>query len=626
MSYGPYPWYNAPVNNTSRQIAKQTEVTYENYNKTKKFEDIGYFLIGYVVDGGLATKDATYNNQVDVTDIVVSLADNIITSDGTSFKTKIPNTIYYLDYSSDGKFDWGNSHPPGVAGTDYLTIAEVTTDAVGNVGVVTDKRDPLGDFRLKPGITIPYYDEQLAEIVQVFVSDYLLPGDTTYDDAIGRAIASVGPNDMLTLTFPRGEVRLNSVVTRKDNLTISAYGTEFVPTNNTEWMWTHYGDYLVVQGCVVEGEDVDTYRGFKILNDSTTTMSNYAFFRDVTMFDVYQAIDFYMQSGIGGAAYRHKLSNVRIRNFTDPKTRSGSFGIRFGGNTNGDAAGNDSKMFDVFVKGYEKNLIIQRSVGTKLTDCSIDGGGIAIELDGGSFMTLSQCYVEYNDIVINAVNDPYRPMFIATTTANYTTLVNGSLLNNEVLLDYSPGSPIIRRMTRTFNSVDSLLARPVAGSGSGFWIDNTSKSYDFMRVGTKYGLLPTEDIDLYHHIQSGQFIYFGNILGSEYTFIDARGFMKTRNVAPQLGLQTFGVGDTSPAVDRSTVFATANTAATSIIRFDDGVVGHRFSVVFQDANTTLVNGTLLRLKGGANKTYAVGDTATFIGYSGSGNSSVHYEV
>ena len=155
MSYGPYPWYNVPANNTSQNIAQQTQATYENYNKIKKFEDIGYFLMSYVVEGGIASKDATYNNQVDVTDIVVSLANNIITSDGTSFKTKIPTAIYYLDYSSDGRFDWGNTHPSGAAGTDYLTIAQVTTDAVGNVDVVTDMRGPIGGLRLKDGIGIP---------------------------------------------------------------------------------------------------------------------------------------------------------------------------------------------------------------------------------------------------------------------------------------------------------------------------------------------------------------------------------------------------------------------------------------------------------------------------------------
>lgn len=200
--------------------------------------------------------------------------------------------------------------------------------------------------------------EQLADIAHLFVVNFKLQADVTYDDAIGRAVANVDASDPVKLILPLGKVKLNAVVTRKANLTISTYDTVFVPTNNTSFVWTHYGDYFTVEDCEVEGETVDTFRGFKVLNDATTKLSSYAFFKDVNLVDIYQALDFYNESGLGGACYRHKFSNVRIRNYTQTK----------------------------------------------------DGGGIAFELDGGSFLSLNQCYVEYNDTFIKALNNPYRPV------------------------------------------------------------------------------------------------------------------------------------------------------------------------------------------------------------------------
>ena len=130
------------------QISKQVKTTYLDYKKIKGFEDVGYFLVNYVVSGGEVTKDITENNKVNVAMIVVVLNNDVQTREGTSFKTKITNTTYYLDFF-EGDFTWGTSHPSGTAGVDYLTIAEVTTDANGNVLNITDTRGPVGGFRLK---------------------------------------------------------------------------------------------------------------------------------------------------------------------------------------------------------------------------------------------------------------------------------------------------------------------------------------------------------------------------------------------------------------------------------------------------------------------------------------------
>jgi hypothetical protein len=330
------------------------------------------------------------------------------------------------------------------------------------------------------------------------------------------------------------------------------------------------------------------------------------------MNDIYQAIDFYNTSGLGGACYRHELENVRITNYTNPKTRAGSFGIRFGGNVEGDSSGNDSRLRGVFVKAYEKNVIIQKSVGTKFTQCSIDGGGVALELDGGSYISLCQCYIEYNDTFLNAVNNPYRPMLLATTVSNYTTYMVGTLYNSEELLDYSSNSPIIMKRKRTFNGQENLIVRPIAPHGGGLEINNDGKSFDFIKVGTKYALVPTEDIDLYEHIPVGKKKFFGNILSTDFTSIDEYGVVRYSKLLPNSGLVTVAAGTTSPDVGRNPILVTSNTSATTIVRFDYGIVGQKMNLIINDAFTTIAHNTNIKLKGKANKACAVDDTFEFI--------------
>lgn len=65
----------------------------------------------------------------------------------------------------------------------------------------------------------------------------------------------------------------------------------------------------------------------------------------------------------------------------------------------------------------------------------------------------------------------------------------------------------------------------------------------------------------------------------------------------------FTDGDTTPSVaDRSTTYVFANTGATSVTGFDDGVNQQRLTIR-GDANTTLVHGSGLNLKGRVNYTF-----------------------
>jgi hypothetical protein len=60
---------------------------------------------------------------------------------------------------------------------------------------------------------------------------------------------------------------------------------------------------------------------------------------------------------------------------------------------------------------------------------------------------------------------------------------------------------------------------------------------------------------------------------------------------------TFTDADTTPTVGAASLFVTANTGSTSITFFDDGTVGQLITIIFGDANTTLVDSATLNLSG-----------------------------
>lgn len=129
--------------NTSETVAKQTQTTYEQYDKIKSFVDLGYFLEDYIVDGGIATKDVTVNNVLQVSDVIASLKGDVVRRQATSFTTSTPSTNYYLDFGDNGDFHFGTSHYNG----NYLPLAAVQTDMNGNIQWIVDKRGSLNGFR-----------------------------------------------------------------------------------------------------------------------------------------------------------------------------------------------------------------------------------------------------------------------------------------------------------------------------------------------------------------------------------------------------------------------------------------------------------------------------------------------
>lgn len=201
MSYNPYPWAYPNLPNTSVPIAGQTESTYLNWKKTQEFDNVGWFLDPYVVEGGYVTKNAKQNDRIDIS-LTEFVLDNALQQRQSiqGIKLKSPNSTYFVDiYQGDYWVD--TSHPSGTAGQNYLTLATVTTDAIGNVDVITDSAEPRGGFRLKSQYGLYGY---LREIINV--RDFGAVGDGVTDDTekVQQAIDAANAQGKKAIFFSRG--------------------------------------------------------------------------------------------------------------------------------------------------------------------------------------------------------------------------------------------------------------------------------------------------------------------------------------------------------------------------------------------------------------------------------------
>lgn len=97
--------------------------------------------------------------------------------------------------------------------------------------------------------------------------------------------------------------------------------------------------------------------------------------------------------------------------------------------------------------------------------------------------------------------------------------------------------------------------------------------------------------------------------------LNRRFALLQKALAPVVG--TLGVDNATPSIAGSSVWTTANTTATNITAFLDGIEESSFILVAADTHTTLVHSTtLLVLTGGVNLTLAVGDVLQFVTLNG----------
>lgn len=201
---------------SSVNIAQQTSATYADYKKLKTLVDVGFFLQNYIVEGGVVTKDVTYNNMIDVTEIVVSLDNDVTRRQATTFKTTIANVTYYLDYKA-GDFTFSTSHPTG----SFLPVAEVTTDSNKNVSAITDKRGIVGGFRLLSSYGLTGFKKVVS------VLDYGADPTGTRDSsaAFQAAVDHVRPTGG-TIDIPAGNYLIGTTIEINLDLHIPQYSSK----------------------------------------------------------------------------------------------------------------------------------------------------------------------------------------------------------------------------------------------------------------------------------------------------------------------------------------------------------------------------------------------------------------
>ena len=122
---------NSPIQVGSNLVVESPAVTIE--------QDL---LTPFVLSGILPTADGSVPNQVDVQAGIALLrqTDGGLLRQGltaATFLTSVPSTTYFLDLNPDASYSFGTSHSTQ---SNYMPIAQVTTNVSGNITAVTDMR------------------------------------------------------------------------------------------------------------------------------------------------------------------------------------------------------------------------------------------------------------------------------------------------------------------------------------------------------------------------------------------------------------------------------------------------------------------------------------------------------
>lgn len=157
-------------------------------------------------------------------------------------------------------------------------------------------------------------------------------------------------------------------------------------------------------------------------------------------------------------------------------------------------------------------------------------------------------------------------------------------------------------------AANNTIGIKVAGPTS---FDNAiynNQFYDFAAGGTNYGVYVTA--------AAATTRVYDNASDGSVTCLVIDSTDKTNIASNNLPRdnETFVANDATPSVGNAlgVRFDTANSAPTSITNFDDGFTGQQIVIMFNDANTTLVHGATLILRGGVNYVAISGDIFTFI--------------
>ncbi|MEF3306682.1 glycosyl hydrolase family 28-related protein [Paenibacillus sp. GYB003] len=456
MSYGPYPWAYPRLPNTSTPIAKQTESSYLDWKKTQQFDDVGWFLIAYVVQGGFVTKNIYSNNQIDISDTEFVLDNELQHRDAVIGKItlKNANSTYYVDIYQ-GDFWVNTSHPPGAAGNDYLALATVTTDVNGNVTTITDTAGMRGGFRLKSEYGLYGY---LRGIINVL--DFGVKADGVTDDtaAIQAAIDAVPSGSLIF--FPPGTYILEGTVNVNRPVTIEGCSpalTVFKTKSSTADIFNITSWNVWVQNIGLDSSVVRT-AGYGI---------NHANGSGVTLYNIGLTN---MWNGVNLSGILDVADLVTVREFRNN-------GIEINGGT-------DQKLTRILTDNGTapagSGILITQTGAVFLDNCDIIRSNIDLRISpptagtGGVYATYAtNCYFDTatNGMVIDGAGPVERLKFTNCWFASHSS--DGVILNNPNIkaLDFvncdfygNGGDGISARFVNDWGVSESRIAQN-AGSG-----------------------------------------------------------------------------------------------------------------------------------------------------------------
>lgn len=245
-----------PINVDGSQIQNinAVQATYLNAIMSDMFGNTSV-----VLSGGVATKDATVPNQLDVTACTVYFGTgqrvSFPASQNGQFTTSTANATYYLDVNTDGTTSWGTSHSikPG-----YVTICSVTTDANGKISTVTDMR-PLVVNLFGSTDTVQFGGNVQA---QKFIGD-------------GSQVTNVAASKLATARTISlsGDVSGSTSFDGSGNSTLSTTLAS-VGTPGTYTKVTTDAKGRVVSGSQLSSSDVTTALGFTPANAANAALTN----------------------------------------------------------------------------------------------------------------------------------------------------------------------------------------------------------------------------------------------------------------------------------------------------------------------------------------------------------------
>jgi hypothetical protein len=265
------------------------------------------------------------------------------------------------------------------------------------------------------------------------VLDWGAIGDGSTDDT--TAIQACIDSGARVIEFPGGYSFKITAITVYDNSNpriLTGYGANIVLSAAGIGISVKGQRHRIEGLSFTQSASATLCQAVRILNDNSYPIGEKCVLRNLRGTSVYRGIEIYMGvNGVGQSCYRCIVEDCHFENFTNQKTWSGSWGLKFGGPNAGDAGGNDSRVYGGLWKGYEKNIVIENSANTQLFGVSSDYGGTALYYDGGSDLMLLGGYFEYNDVFVTAANSPVRLFIYSPAVANFTTWLSGTIATSE---------------------------------------------------------------------------------------------------------------------------------------------------------------------------------------------------